>query len=267
MRHAAALDQVAERDIGGAGEREIALPAVDGDEIVEFGVEAQADHRRDSIASRRPAAGPAFAAGAVSQAADFRYRQRLIDPFTYREHAMSPENSEPFEQISPRVRRLLLVNGLTTVEEVIACHRSGELAKVPLLGRMAVEEVENAFLARPMRQPYAGVEAYVTADGSLIRELMHPGVHGNRKQSLAEATVAAGASTRLHRHLLSEEIYHVTAGEGEMILGAESFPIRRGDTICIAPRTPHRVSASASGPLILLCCCSPAYAHTDTELL
>ena len=41
----------------------------------------------------------------------------------------------------------------------------------------------------------------MTKDGSEIRELMHPAVHGNRKQSLAEATVAAGTARRaLHRH-------------------------------------------------------------------
>jgi mannose-6-phosphate isomerase-like protein (cupin superfamily) len=180
---------------------------------------------------------------------------------------MEPIVSDPFDQISPRVRRLLQRYGLSTVEEVIACHRSGELRRLPFLGRMAIEEVENAFFARTLRQSYAGVDPYVTADGSLIRELMHPAVHGNRRQSLAEATVAAGAGTRLHRHLLSEEIYHVTVGEGDMILGAKSFPIGPGDTICIAPRTPHRVTASASGPLVLLCCCSPAYSHDDTELL
>lgn len=180
---------------------------------------------------------------------------------------MKTAASEPFEQISPRVRRLLLRYGLTTVDEVVASLRCGQLQNLPDVGRMAVEEVENAFLARPLRQPYASVDPYRTADRSLIRELMHPAIHGNRRQSLAEATVAAGATTLLHRHLLSEEIYHVTAGEGEMVLGAESFAIGPGDTICIAPRTPHRVSASSSGPLVLLCCCSPAYAHDDTELL
>jgi hypothetical protein len=37
------------------------------------------------------------------------------------------------------------------------------------------------------------VVPYVTRDGSEIRELMHPGVHGNRAQSLAEATIGPGA--------------------------------------------------------------------------
>jgi len=56
---------------------------------------------------------------------------------------------------------------------------------------------------------YKDVQPYVTKDGSLIRELMHPDVHGNRQQSLAEAIVPVGFTTFLHKHLKSEEIYHI----------------------------------------------------------
>jgi len=176
-------------------------------------------------------------------------------------------SDEPFDRISRRTRNLLLRAGLSTVDEVITRHRSRELQRLPGFGRQTVAEIEKFFPVRRLQQPYATVQPYITADGSVIRELMHPAVHGNCRQSLAEATVAAGAATLLHRHLRSEEIYHVTAGEGEMILGARSFRIGPGDTVCIAPGTPHRVRASASAPLVLLCCCSPAYAHADTELL
>jgi len=116
-------------------------------------------------------------------------------------------------------------------------------------------------------QPYATVPPYRTKDGSEIRELMHPTVHGNQAQSLAEATVPAGARTLLHRHRLSEELYHITAGQGRMTLGDECFPVAVGDTVCIPPGTPHCIEALGDGPLRLLCCCAPAYAHDDTELL
>jgi len=36
---------------------------------------------------------------------------------------------------------------------------------------------------------YEEIEPYITKDGSIIRELIHPAVHGNSNQSLAEATV------------------------------------------------------------------------------
>jgi len=45
------------------------------------------------------------------------------------------------------------------------------------------------------RTSYPDVVPYRTKDGSIIRELMHPGIHGNANQSLAEATVPAGGRT------------------------------------------------------------------------
>jgi mannose-6-phosphate isomerase-like protein (cupin superfamily) len=111
------------------------------------------------------------------------------------------------------------------------------------------------------------VPGYLTKDGSEIRELMHPAVHGNRRQSLAEATVPPGAATALHRHALTEEIYHVTGGAGTMTLGDEVFAIGAGDTICIPSGMPHCVENSGKVPLTILCACAPAYSHDDTELL
>ncbi|MGE0080009.1 MAG: cupin domain-containing protein [Thiohalomonadaceae bacterium] len=118
-----------------------------------------------------------------------------------------------------------------------------------------------------MKTGYTDIVPYVTRDGSLIRELMHPTVHGNAAQSLAEAEVAPGGATHLHLHRVTEELYHVTAGEGVMVLGDECFPIRAGDTVCIPPGTPHCVENTGRSALKILCCCSPAYTHEDTVLL
>ena len=114
---------------------------------------------------------------------------------------------------------------------------------------------------------YAEVEAYVTKDGSEIRELMHPLRHGNLAQSLAEAIVAPGKKTMLHRHRTTEEIYHVTHGRGTMTLGVETFEVGLGDTICIPPGIPHCIENSGRNPLRILCACTPAYSDTDTDLL
>jgi mannose-6-phosphate isomerase-like protein (cupin superfamily) len=114
---------------------------------------------------------------------------------------------------------------------------------------------------------YASVEPYITRDGSTVRELLHPDLHGNSTQSLAEARIGPANATLLHRHHQSEEIYHVTAGEGVMYLGNERFPIKVGDSVCIPPGTPHRVKNTGTDDLVILCCCAPAYRHEDTELL
>jgi mannose-6-phosphate isomerase-like protein (cupin superfamily) len=118
-----------------------------------------------------------------------------------------------------------------------------------------------------MRQAYKDVTPYMTKDGSEIRELMHPSVHGNARQSLAEATVPVGGKTLLHKHLVTEELYHITQGRGLMTLGDEAFEVFIGDTVCIPPGTQHCIENSGSEPLVLLCCCSPAYSHEDTELV
>ena len=118
-----------------------------------------------------------------------------------------------------------------------------------------------------MKTEYRKIQPFTTKDGSIIRELMRPFVHENIKQSLAEAIVPAGSETLLHRHLESEEIYHITEGSGFMILGEEQFEIKVGDTICIQPGTPHGVKNTGTVNLKILCCCAPPYSHDDTELL
>lgn len=114
---------------------------------------------------------------------------------------------------------------------------------------------------------HADIAPYLTKDGSEIRELMHPAHHGSRNQSLAEAVVPAGTRTLLHRHRETEELYHVTSGEGLLTLGDEKMKVSPGDTALIPPGTPHCIEAIGEGPLRILCCCSPAYRHGDTELL
>lgn len=118
-----------------------------------------------------------------------------------------------------------------------------------------------------MRTRYDDIAPYRTKDGSDIRELLHPALHGNRNQSLAEATIPAGTSTVRHRHDRTEEIYHVVAGQGMMTLGSELFVIEVGDTVLILPGTLHCVANTGDTPLRILCCCSPAYTHADTILL
>ena len=74
-----------------------------------------------------------------------------------------------------------------------------------------------------MQQPYSTVTPYITKDGSEIRELMHPSLHGNRNQSLAEATIPVGTKTLLHKHMETEELYHVTRGVGRITLGENTL--------------------------------------------
>jgi mannose-6-phosphate isomerase-like protein (cupin superfamily) len=118
-----------------------------------------------------------------------------------------------------------------------------------------------------LKTSYNEIKPYTTKDGAIIRELMHPEVQGNSNQSLAEATIAPGTATALHRHEKTEELYHFTAGKGRVTVGKQAFQVSIGDTVCIPPGTLHSLENSGNEPLKLLCCCAPPYSHDDTELV
>lgn len=108
--------------------------------------------------------------------------------------------------------------------------------------------------------------SFVTADGSSIRELAGPAWTAARRQSLAEATVAPGEETAEHFHPQTEELYYFLAGEGRMRLGEDEASVVRGDCVVITPGTPHKLWNTGRDPLVLLCCCSPAYSDSDTVM-
>jgi mannose-6-phosphate isomerase-like protein (cupin superfamily) len=109
-------------------------------------------------------------------------------------------------------------------------------------------------------------EPFITADGSSIREVAGTPSGNAAHQSLAEATMPAGGETIEHYHRTSEEIYHFVAGAGRMRLGSEETDVRAGDTVVIAPGVRHKLWNPGPEPLVLLCCCAPAYSHEDTVL-
>lgn len=95
---------------------------------------------------------------------------------------------------------------------------------------------------------------------------MHPDVHGNRAQGLAEVAIAPGRGTRPHRHRQAEEIYYFLNGQGRLQIDEASASVSAGDTVLMPPDSWHSVSNDGNDDLVFLCCCSPAYAHADTEL-
>ena len=105
---------------------------------------------------------------------------------------------------------------------------------------------------------------FITKDGSEIRELL---AHRNsviRNQSLAEARLPAGASTQEHYHVKTEEIYYITHGAGRIRIEGETRDVKTGDAIAIPPGRKHKLWNTGNETLRLLCCCAPAYEHSDT---
>jgi mannose-6-phosphate isomerase-like protein (cupin superfamily) len=107
-------------------------------------------------------------------------------------------------------------------------------------------------------------EAFTTLDGSTIRVLLDGQLGGAFEQSLAEATLAAGARTRRHYHSRTEEIYVVLEGSGRMEVDGDEQHVGPGDAILIPPRAWHEIQASKDDELRFLCCCAPPYSDEDT---
>jgi mannose-6-phosphate isomerase-like protein (cupin superfamily) len=110
-------------------------------------------------------------------------------------------------------------------------------------------------------------EAFITADGSSIRELAGIPSGNANNQSLAEALVRPGGATTAHLHRRGEEIYLFTHRRGRMRLGDEERAVRAGDCVVVPPGVAHKLWADEREPLKILCCCAPAYSDADTELL
>lgn len=89
---------------------------------------------------------------------------------------------------------------------------------------------------------------FITKDGSTIRSILDRTNAPVQNQSLAEARVPGGGRTERHYHKLSEELYFILEGAGEIELDGVWHTI------------------TATQPLRFLCCCAPPYAHEDTYL-
>lgn len=108
--------------------------------------------------------------------------------------------------------------------------------------------------------------AFITKDGSEIRELLAHRNSAIRNQSLAEARLPVGGSTQEHYHPKAEEIYYITHGTGRMRIEGDLREVKPGDAIAIPPGLKHKLWNTGEETLRLLCCCAPAYEHTDTVI-
>jgi len=110
------------------------------------------------------------------------------------------------------------------------------------------------------------VPAFITKDGSEIRELLAYRNSDIRHQSLAEARLPVGGSTQEHYHPKAEEIYCITHGTAQIRIEGESRQVQAGDAIAIPPGKRHKLWNTGKEPLRLLCCCAPAYEDSDTVI-
>jgi mannose-6-phosphate isomerase-like protein (cupin superfamily) len=51
-----------------------------------------------------------------------------------------------------------------------------------------------------------------------------------------------------------------------MSLDGDEAAVAAGNCVVIPPGTPHKLWNTGSAPLVLLCCCAPAYSDDDTVM-
>src|SRR5262245_6618898 len=84
---------------------------------------------------------------------------------------------------------------------------------------------------------------FTTKDSSTIRSILDRANAPVKNQSLAEATVPAGAATQRHYHWLSEEFYFILDGCGTMEIDGEVREVSPGDAILIPSGCWHTITA------------------------
>jgi mannose-6-phosphate isomerase-like protein (cupin superfamily) len=132
---------------------------------------------------------------------------------------------------------------------------------------LAVARRPGLRLTRMHVRSYVELGAFVTLDGSEIREWAGPVSMPARNQSLAEATIPVEGATRAHYHRTTEELYLVVEGIGRLVIDGEERELAEGDCALIAPGATHKLFNVGGRPLRVLCACAPAYSDADTCLV
>jgi mannose-6-phosphate isomerase-like protein (cupin superfamily) len=81
--------------------------------------------------------------------------------------------------------------------------------------------------------------------------------------SVARVDMPVGTSTLKHYHRITEELYVVIEGLGEMQIDGENARIVGGQSVRISPNTVHVIRNIGHVPLVFLAVCNPAFAPDD----
>jgi len=101
-------------------------------------------------------------------------------------------------------------------------------------------------------------------DGALIYELIPPDERERLDIALAVGFLPKGRKAIPHYHKISEEIYYVSSGVGQVRVDEEKFNIKKGSVIYVLRDKVHALeNKSDSEELNIVCITSPAYKEED----
>lgn len=110
-------------------------------------------------------------------------------------------------------------------------------------------------------------DQFVAGDGSLLRELLHPGKAPLEiRYSLAHATVPPDEKTLPHR-LTNAEVYYIIDGFGAMFIDDQCEPVEPGSAVYIPPGAVQYIENTGDHELTFLCIVDPAWQPEGEEIL
>jgi mannose-6-phosphate isomerase-like protein (cupin superfamily) len=112
-----------------------------------------------------------------------------------------------------------------------------------------------------------GCSQFTAGDGSLLRELLHPGKEPLAlRYSLAHATVPKGHATTPHT-LGSSEVYYILSGQGRMHIDGKTYDVGPDCTVYIGPGAVQFIENTGTADLKFLCIVDPAWRKEDESIL
>ncbi|MGB0370917.1 MAG: cupin domain-containing protein [Opitutales bacterium] len=99
-----------------------------------------------------------------------------------------------------------------------------------------------------------------TPTGECILEMLgHETGATDPKHSVAEVTMAAGATSLKHYHPVVEESYWLVEGQAHLEVGEETIDFKAGDMVQIPVGEPHKITNTGESTLKMIVCCAPAW--------
>lgn len=98
----------------------------------------------------------------------------------------------------------------------------------------------------------------------LVRELIDAGTSSAKRLSVALVEVNVGLEADPHLHRMTEEVYFILEGEGDVRVGTVVSKVSQWDSVVIPPGYEHTIRNTGPKTLRLLAINSPPYDPDDT---
>ena len=111
---------------------------------------------------------------------------------------------------------------------------------------------------------YKELSSFYTPEKCYITELIN--METIPSFSIAEARVAPGVITEIHKLKDTDEVYYILSGKGEMEVGGKLYGImEEKDIVFIPMNSTQRIRNIGEADLTFLCICSPRFEVKNYE--